>query len=125
MWPTAGAIGPFRKGCPIWLNMPVSNPESATRKSAGRESDPRGPSRLVDAAPGQALRVVAVGPDHETTLSQEGLGAGSEISVERRLALGGPLIVRLGRTRLALARTVAREILVAAVDGADETGVRL
>jgi Fe2+ transport system protein FeoA len=124
MWPAAGAIGPFRNGCPIWLNVPVSNPESATRKSGGRKSDPPGPTRLVDAAPGQQQHVVAVGPDHETTLSHEGLGAGSEISVERRLALGGPLIVRLGRTRLALARTVAREILVAVVDGADETGGR-
>jgi Fe2+ transport system protein FeoA len=98
----------------------MSNPESATRKSGGCKSDLSGPTRLVDAAPGQQQRVVAVGPDHETTLSQEGLAPGAEISVERRLALGGPLIIRLGRTRLALARTVAGEILVVPLGGADE-----
>ena len=68
--------------------------------------------------PGRRLRVVAVAPEHEPALAQEGLGIGVEISVERRLALGGPLIVRLGRTRLALARTVAGSILVACLDEA-------
>lgn len=78
----------------------------------------------MNAAPGRRLRVVAVGPDHEPALAQEGLREGAEISVERRLALGGPMIVRLGRTRLALARSVATTVLVttpdASVSGAVE-----
>ena len=77
---------------------------------------PRDFGRLVDAPTNQPLRVVAVGPDHQSALSQEGLGLGSAISVERRLALGGPMVVRLGRTRLALARSVAAAILVTPAD---------
>ena len=77
---------------------------------------PRDFGRLVDAPTNQPLRVVAVGPEHQSALTQEGLGLGSEISVERRLALGGPMVVRLGRTRLALARSVAAAILVTRVD---------
>ncbi len=43
--------------------------------------------------------------------------------VERRLALGGPLIVRLGRTRLAVARRVAADVLVEPDDSAAVTPV--
>ena len=49
-------------------------------------------------------------------LAQEGIFEGAPITVERRLALGGPLIVRLGRTRLAVARRVAADVLVE-IDG--------
>jgi Fe2+ transport system protein FeoA len=121
MWPSVGAIGPFRGSGPIGLNRPVSNPESATRISSGGTTA-RPFDRLVDAAPGRRLLVVAVGPDHESALAQEGLGVGAEISVERRVALGGPLIVRLGPARLALARGVAGAILVAPADGSVEPG---
>jgi Fe2+ transport system protein FeoA len=76
----------------------------------------------MDAAIDQRLRVVAVGPEHESALTQEGLGVGSEISIERRLALGGPMVLRLGRTRLALARSVAAVILVTPADLALESG---
>ncbi len=41
-----------------------------------------------------------------------GLVAGVEVAVERVLPLGGPVIVRLGAARVALARVVARSILV-------------
>jgi Fe2+ transport system protein FeoA len=101
----------------------VSNPESATRISRGTVSTQPDVDRLVDAAPSRRLRVVAVGADHDTALAQEGLRVGVEITVERRLALGGPMIVRLGRTRLALARRVAATILVATADAAVEAGI--
>jgi Fe2+ transport system protein FeoA len=94
----------------------VSNPEQATWISRGAASTEPDLSRLVDAVPSRRLSVVAIGPDHESALAQEGLRVGVEISVERRLALGGPMIVRLGRTRLALARSVAATILVTTPD---------
>jgi Fe2+ transport system protein FeoA len=100
----------------------VTNSELATRVSEGSAAPPRGLGRLVEAAPGRRLRVVDIGSDHESALVQEGLAVGTEITVERRLALGGPLIVRTGRTRLALARSVARTIRVVAADEATEPG---
>jgi Fe2+ transport system protein FeoA len=68
------------------------------------------------------LVVVAIGHEQESALVQEGLAVGTEITVERRLALGGPMIVHTGRTRLALARSVAATIRVAAVDEAKQSG---
>jgi Fe2+ transport system protein FeoA len=112
MWPAAGAIGPFRDHGSVRLNRRVSNPESAARISRGKVSAKPDTGRLVDAAPNRRLCVVAVGVDHESALAQEGLRVGVVISVERRLALGGPMIVCLGRTRLALARSVAATVLV-------------
>ncbi len=111
---SAGAICPFRDGGPVWLNRPVSNPDPATRISdRARAAGSTDLDRLVDATPGRRLRVVAVGSDHESALAQEGVGVGAQITLERRLAPGGPLIVRLGPTRLALAKSVAATIRVA------------
>jgi Fe2+ transport system protein FeoA len=107
---------------PIGLNVPVTNSELATRVSDSSAVPPPGVGRLVEAVPGWRLRVVHIGPDHESALVQEGLAVGTEITVERRLALGGPLIVRTGRTRLALARSVAGTIRVVAADEATEPG---
>ena len=41
------------------------------------------------------------------TLEHEGIVAGPVLQVERRVGLGGPVIVKLGRARLAIARAVA------------------
>ena len=54
-------------------------------------------------------------------LAPEGIDVGVELCVERRLALGGPLIVRLGRARLAMARSVAAGVTV---EPAVESGSR-
>jgi Fe2+ transport system protein FeoA len=70
---------------------------------------------LARAALGAELRVVAVEPERRSALAQEGVVEGAVVVVERRLALGGPLIVRLGRTRLALARRVAADVAVTPV----------
>jgi Fe2+ transport system protein FeoA len=122
MWPVRGAIGPYHRPGPIGLNVPVTNSELATRVSDGSAVPPPGVGRLIEAVPGRRLRVVEIGADHESALVQEGLAVGSEITVERRLALGGPLIVHIGRTRLALARSVAGTIRVVAADEATEPG---
>ncbi len=66
----------------------------------------------MDAALERQLRVVAIESACRVSLSPEGIDVGVEVSVERRLALGGPLIVRLGRTRLAIARSLAAGVVV-------------
>jgi Fe2+ transport system protein FeoA len=80
----------------------------ATRVSTDRPTV----GRLVDAAPGVALRVVRLDGDAADAVGAEGLLPGVVVSIERRIAFGGPLIVRLGRARLALSREVARQIVV-------------
>jgi len=89
----------------------VSNSELVTRVSVDR-APIQGRGRVVDAAVGRPLRVVAIDPAGRASLSPEGIDVGVEVSVERRLALGGPLIVRLGRTRLAIARSLAAGVVV-------------
>lgn len=81
----------------------MHNPEQVTRDS-----------RLIDVFPGVEVRIARLEAGARA-VSAEGLVPGAVISVERRVRLGGPVIVRLGRARLALARAVAREIVVAAI----------
>ncbi len=69
-------------------------------------------ARLVDAAVGRPLLVTAIDPACRASLTPEGIDLGVEITIERRLALGGPFILRLGRARLAIARSIARGIFV-------------
>jgi ferrous iron transport protein A len=70
------------------------------------------PVPLSDLDPGVAARVVSVPAAQAERLAAEGLHTGDLIEVEARLPLGGPLVVRLGRARVALARQVAAGILV-------------
>jgi len=67
---------------------------------------------LVDLAPGDAARVLEVHPGEEQRLAAEGLASGDRVVVETRLPLGGPIVVRVGRARLAVARQVAAAIRV-------------
>jgi Fe2+ transport system protein FeoA len=55
---------------------------------------------------------VAVGIAHVERLAAEGLHAGDRVEVEVCLPLGGPVVVRVGRARLAIAREIAGSILV-------------
>jgi Fe2+ transport system protein FeoA len=70
------------------------------------------PVPLVALVPGARARVVAVPPEDVERLAAEGLHRGDILQVETRLPLGGPVVVRLGRARLALAQRVAAAILV-------------
>jgi Fe2+ transport system protein FeoA len=71
------------------------------------------PRSLAALEPGRAARVVAVGVADAERLAAEGLHAGDRIEVEVRLPLGGPVVVRVGRARIAIARSVAAGVLVA------------
>ncbi len=109
-WPRRRGHSSLSRWPQIRLTVPVSNSESATRVST---ADPiASGSRLVDAAVAQPLRVTSLDPECRASLTPEGFDVGVEITVERRLALGGPLIVRLGRARIAIARSVAARVIV-------------
>ena len=70
------------------------------------------PVPLADLHVGVAARVVTVPAAEAERLAAEGLHRGDSLEVETRLPLGGPVVIRLGRARLALARRVAAAILV-------------
>lgn len=53
-------------------------------------------------------------------LEQEGIVIGATLTVEKRVGMGGPVIVGLGRARVAIARAVARTVIVTAVAPEDE-----
>lgn len=74
------------------------------------DASPPVPLLLLDA--GSRARVVAVRPADVHRLAAEGLHAGERLEVEVRLPLGGPVVVRVGRARIAIARAVAAGILV-------------
>lgn len=61
---------------------------------------------------GARTRVVAVPGADADRLAAEGLHRGDTVEVEAVLPLGGPVVVRLGRARVAIARQVAGRILV-------------
>jgi len=61
---------------------------------------------------GGRSRVVTVPPEDADRLAAEGLHRGDALEVEAILPLGGPVVVRLGRARVAIARRVAAGILV-------------
>jgi len=74
------------------------------------------PVSLADLDAGVVARVVDVPPAEVDRLAAEGLHRGDVVEVETRLPLGGPVIVRLGRARVALARGVAAQVVVAPQD---------
>jgi Fe2+ transport system protein FeoA len=55
---------------------------------------------------------VTIDPEHGRDLSLEGLHLGTEVAVASRAPLGGPLVVGIGRARIAVARRVAAGIAV-------------
>lgn len=71
-----------------------------------------GLSRLRDAPIGQCVTVVAIDPDHLEELAFEGVHIGSLVTVRGRAPLGGPLVVGVGRARVAVAGLVADAVTV-------------
>ena len=80
------------------------------------------PRRLtLDALPvGRPARVVSIDGDDQD-LALEGLLPGTAVAVASRAPLGGPLVVGVGRARVAVARSVAARVLVATDPVADAT----
>jgi Fe2+ transport system protein FeoA len=70
------------------------------------------PIPLATLPVGMRTRVVTVAAPDADRLAAEGLHRGDTVEVEAVLPLGGPVVVRLGRARVAIAREVASRILV-------------
>ena len=71
---------------------------------------------LASVAPGEAVRVVALGLDDELArwLGAVGIAAGEHVTVLRRAAFGGPIHVRTSAGgEFAVARSLARAIVIA------------
>ena len=78
------------------------------------------PASLAHAPIGWRRRVVSVHDTARAELEREGLLPGAVVVGTARTPLGGPVVVELGRARLALSASVAR--LVATEPWADPIG---
>ncbi len=67
---------------------------------------------LTSLAIGRSARIVAIPADAAVALAAEGLTAGDLLEIETRQPFGGPVVVRAGHARLALAARIARGIVV-------------
>ncbi len=96
--------------------MTVKRTSAAVGSASPRSGAAAGaPPTSLDRLPLGSRGVVrSVGTDHEATLAREGIEPGSDVVVEASAPFGGPIVVRVGRARLALARSVARTVAVEA-----------
>jgi Fe2+ transport system protein FeoA len=69
------------------------------------------PLALARVPAGVAVRVVAVDPAHAGELARDGLLPGVVLAVASRTPLGGPVVVTLGRARLAVSADIAAAIV--------------
>ena len=72
-------------------------------------------------ASGRAARVLEVPASAVGALEAEGVALGEILEIETRQPFGGPLVVRVGHARLALALPIARGILVEPVTASPST----
>ncbi|HET9435493.1 MAG TPA: protoporphyrinogen oxidase [Candidatus Limnocylindrales bacterium] len=84
-------------------------PAASIPGSATTESIPV----MLDALPvGRAARIVSVAGEHGPELALEGVLPGTSVSIASRAPLGGPVVIGVGRARVAVARKVAARIAV-------------
>jgi Fe2+ transport system protein FeoA len=76
-----------------------------------RSPTPDDPLSLAKAPVGWRRRVVSIDEAAGDELAREGLVPGSVVVVTARTPLGGPVVVELGRARLALSASVAALVL--------------
>jgi Fe2+ transport system protein FeoA len=67
---------------------------------------------------GSRCRILGVDAPHHAELAREGLLPGTELAVITRTPLGGPVVVDLGRARLALSASVAAHVATVPVPAA-------
>jgi Fe2+ transport system protein FeoA len=80
-------------------------------------------ARALDrAVTGVAVRVVAIDRADAAELAREGILPGSVVTVASRTPLGGPIVVRLGRSRLAIAAAIAARVTVERLEAAEPDG---
>jgi Fe2+ transport system protein FeoA len=88
---------------------------SCTPDSSALVNDAPGTVPLAEAPVGRRLAVVNVTGTGRVELEREGVRPGCTLVVVARTPLGGPVVVELGRARLALSADVARGVISAAV----------
>jgi Fe2+ transport system protein FeoA len=71
---------------------------------------------LASVPAGQATKVVEVWSERPEELLAHGIRPGVRLVVEVDAPLGGPRIVRLGRSRVAIDRRLAADVRVARLD---------
>lgn len=67
---------------------------------------------LASLATRRSARIVALPAEHAAALAAEGVAAGGLVEIETRQPFGGPVVVRGGHARIAIAARVAREVVV-------------
>ena len=86
---------------------------AAAQPTAERAQVPLAPGLTLDALTvGQSARIVAIDGEHHADLALEGLLPGTTVAVSSRSPLGGPIVVGVGRARVAVARSVAAQVAV-------------
>ena len=101
------------------LHFPRPAGLASPRASAGGTATaPAGDgSRALAHAPiGEPLTVVRIDGPAREELEREGVTPGARIVVAGRSPLGGPLVVQLGRARLAVAASIAVQVLTREAD---------
>jgi Fe2+ transport system protein FeoA len=91
------------------------DPVRATVAPAGEASAVTVPLDRLD--PGDGGRVATVGPAHRAELAREGIQPGATLAVASAAPFGGPLVLQVGRARVALARSVAGTVEIQAARG--------
>jgi ferrous iron transport protein A len=94
---------PSKQTVTTWQNGTVSQ---------GEHHDAPQPCPLSQVAPGQRVRLAALTTEHHVARRLAELGLTPGIELEIIQDAGGPLLVAVRNTRLAVRRTVARNILV-------------
>ena len=74
---------------------------------------------LASVSRGALVEILEVGPDHADELLVHGLRPGVRLTVEGDAPFGGPRIVRLGGSRVAIDRHLARTMPVRGVAAED------
>ena len=103
VWDQRRVLGPYRPRGRFGGIGPVSPVRPAAAPAPA-------PATLAAARVGARLRVATVDPAHAHELAREGVLPGAILEVASRTPLGGPVIVVLGRVRLALSAHVAAGI---------------
>ncbi len=73
---------------------------------------PAGTCLLVALGIAIGAQIVDVDERHRSALDREGLSVGTAVTLEAALPFGGPVVVRTGNARVALARDVAASVVV-------------
>jgi Fe2+ transport system protein FeoA len=90
--------------------MPTTSDPAARTGPLLPPAEEAGPVPLSLAAVGASRVIRAVDGPARDELGREGLLPGSVVVVRARTPLGGPLVIELGRTRIALSADVAAAI---------------